>query len=178
MADSSNPVLAEEFADLFRAYEDVWNSQDFARLKDFWDVDDPAPMYLAEEQEDWRVGWDKVERYWVADPGKPSYIDAILMRYRVVNAKFLAPDLAQVIGWVRHDMKLRGPAKAWGGDCRVTAVLRRKPEGWRFVSYAEAHMTPLTYVQKLYELNVSPEFEEFHRSVVADRAAQETAGDR
>ena len=177
MADPTNPVLAEELADVFRDYEDVWNSQDFARLKAFWDADDEAPMYLAEEQEDWRVGWEGVERYWVANPGQPSFIDAILMRYRVSDAKFLSAELVQVIGWLRHDMKLTGPMKAWGGDCRFTAVLRRKSDGWRFVSYVEAHMTPLTYVQKLYELNVSPEFAEFHAQVVADRATQSPSSD-
>ena len=177
MADSTNPVLVEEVSDLFRDYEDVWNSQDFGKLKEFWDTDDPAPLYLAEEQDDWRVGWDQVDRYFVANPGQPSYIEAILMRYRVTDAKFLAPDLVQAIGWVRHDMKLVGPMKPWGGDCRITAVLRRKPEGWRFVSYAEAHMTPRTYVQKLYELNVSPEFEDFRRGVVEERAQRKAATD-
>jgi hypothetical protein len=172
MADPTNQVLAEEMADLFRDYEDVWNSQDFGRLKEFWDGDDPAPMYLAEEQDDWRVGWEGVERYWVVNPGKPSYIDAILMRYRVSDAKFLAADLVQVIGWLRHDMKLVGPMKAWGGDCRFTAVLRRRDEGWKLVSYVEAHMTPLTYVQKLYEMNVSSEFVGFHLEVVARRASE------
>ena len=84
--------------------------------------------------------------------------------------RLIAPDLAQVFGWLRHDMKMRGPMKAWGGDSRFTAVLRRKPDGWRLVSYIEAHMTPLLYVQKLYEKDVSPDFADFHREAVAKKA--------
>jgi hypothetical protein len=59
------------------------------------------------------------------------------MRYRDIRTKEIAPDLAIAAFWVRHDMKLRGPMKATGGDARVLPVFRRKPDGWRFIAYAE-----------------------------------------
>ena len=162
--------LQQEFEQLFRNYEAVWNSQDYARLKEYWDEDDPEPFYLAEEQDDWKFGWEAVEKYWVPNPDK-SALESIWMRYRNIRAKLIAPDLAIVACWVRHDMKLRGPMKATGGDARVMAVFRRKPEGWRFVSYCEAPQSPVLFMHKLYEMNVSPEFEEFNRRVNEERRA-------
>ena len=90
-----------------------------------------------------------------------------MMRYYDVHAKLIAPDLALAAFWVRHDMKMRGPLKPWGGDARVSAVFRRKDGDWRFISYAEACMTPLRYMQKLYEMNLSPEFADFHKDIIA-----------
>jgi hypothetical protein len=157
--------LQHEFEALFSDYEAVWNSQDYGGLKAFWDADDPDPFYLAEEQEDWRFGWESVERYWVPTPGK-SALESIMMKYRDIRAKLIADDLAIVACWVRHDLKLRGPMKATGGDARVMSVFRRKSEGWRFIAYAEGPMSPLLFVQKLYELNVSPDFEAFNRNAM------------
>ena len=78
--------LHEEFEQLFRNYEDTWNSQEYARLKEYWDEDDPDPFYLAEEQDDWKFGWPAVERYWEPVPGK-SALESIWMRYREIRVK-------------------------------------------------------------------------------------------
>ena len=90
-------------------------------------------------------------------------------RYREIRAKQIAPDLAVVACWVRHDMKLRGPMKATGGDARVMSVFRKKPEGWRFIAYAEGPMSPVLFMHKLYEMNVSPGFDEFNRNAMEAR---------
>ena len=64
--------LQAEFEQLFRDYEDTWNSQEYARLKEYWDEDDADPFYLAEEQDDWKFGWPAVEKYWEPMPGKSA----------------------------------------------------------------------------------------------------------
>ena len=162
--------IQQEIEQLFRNYEETWNSQEYARLKEYWDEDDPDPFYLAEEQDNWKFGWQEVERYWEPTPGK-SALESIWMRYRDIRAKQIAPDLAIVACWVRHDMKLRGPMKATGGDARVMAVFRKKPDGWRFIAYAEGPMSPVLFMHKLYEMNVSPGFEEFNRAAMDAKAA-------
>jgi len=164
--------LRAEIEAFFAAYEDQWNSQERGGLLAFWDDTDDRPFYLAEEQDDWIVGREGLSRYFVANPGGPSFVEALLMHYRLTDVRAIGEDHAMAIGWVRHDMKLRNPRPAWGGDTRVTAVLRRTDDGWRFISYAEAHMTPLNYMQKLYEMNVTDEFREFHADVVAKEAAE------
>ena len=84
-------------------------------------------------------------------------------------------------------MKMRGPMKAWGGDARMSAVLRKREAVWKFVAYTESHRTPLTYMMdlykkqpkipivrsivarfltRLYEKNVHPEFASFHKSIM------------
>ena len=103
--------VQQEIEQLFRDYEDIWNSQDLARLKELWDEDDPNPFYLAEEQDDWKFGWEAVEKYWVPNPNK-SMLDSMMMGYRDFRVKQIGPDLAICACWVRHDMKLKGPQKA------------------------------------------------------------------
>ena len=158
--------LQQEIEQLFSEYEALWNSQDLACLKELWDEDDPDPFYLAEEQDGWKFGWEEVERYWVPTPGK-SNLESIMMGYRDFHVKQIAPDVALCACWVRHDMKIRGPMKATGGDARVMAVFKKKPEGWRFCAYAEGPMSPALYVMKLYEMNVSQEFEAFNKEALA-----------
>ena len=51
---------------------EIWNSQNYGRLKELWDNDDPEPFYLAEEQHDWVLGWKQLEKYWEPVPGKRS----------------------------------------------------------------------------------------------------------
>jgi hypothetical protein len=157
--------LQQEIEQLFSEYAAIWNSQELARLKELWDEDDPDPFYLAEEQDGWKFGWDAVERYWEPTPGK-SNLESIMMGYRDFHVKQIAPDVALCACWVRHDMKIRGPMKATGGDARVMAVFKKKPEGWRFSAYAEGPMSPALYVMKLYEMNVSPEFEAFNKEAL------------
>jgi hypothetical protein len=164
--------LQREIETLFKQYEDIWNSQDLGRLKELWDAEDPNPFYLAEEQDDWRVGWEAVERYWVPTPGK-SNLDSIMMGYRDFHVKQIAPDLAICACWVRHDMKMKGPYKPTGGDARVMGVFRHKREGWRFIAYMEGPLSPALYVMKLYEMNVSPGFEAFNQRAVAAQQEHE-----
>lgn len=161
--------VQQEIEALFKDYEAVWNSQDLAKLKQFWDDDDPEPFYLAEEQNDWRFGWEAVERYWEPNPNGKSSLESIMMGYRDFRVKQISDDVAICACWVRHDMKMRGPMKATGGDARVMSVFRKKPEGWRFAAYCEGPMSPALYVHKLYEMNVSPEFEAFNRKALAEK---------
>ena len=41
----------EEIKTFLKNYSAAWNSQDFWRLKDLWDLDDPMPFYKAMEVE-------------------------------------------------------------------------------------------------------------------------------
>ena len=178
--------LQQEIEQVFRDAESIWDSQKYGNLKTLWDEQDPYPFYLAEEQMDWKIGWSALEAYWEPIPGR-RMIEAIRMRFYDIKIKELSQDLVFVGGWVRHDMKMRGPMKAWGGDARMSAVLRKREAVWKFVAYTESHRTPLTYIldlykkqpkipivrpiverflTRLYENNVHPEFASFHKSIM------------
>ena len=125
--------LQIEIENVFRDAEKIWDSQQYGNLKNLWDQEDPSPFYLAEEQPNWKIGWEALKKYWEPIPGK-RMIEAIRMRFYDIQVKRLSDDLVFAAGWIRHDMKIRGPMKAWGGDARVCAVLRKKEDGWKFIT--------------------------------------------
>ena len=184
--------LQIEIEQIFKDAERIWDSQKYVDLKTLWDEDDPDPFYLAEEQADWKIGWDDLRKYWEPVPGK-RMLEAIRMRFYDIKIKPLSDEYLFAVGRVRHDMKMRGPIKAWGGDARINALFRKKKEGWKFIAYAESHKTPVIYMQelygkwlkiplihkitnrflmRLYEGNIHPQFEAFHRRIMDDENKQ------
>jgi SnoaL-like domain len=158
---TGNDTLVTEIEALLRQTEQAWDSQDTTRLKELWDTDDDHPYYLAGEQEDWFVGWEELNRYLDPPPGTPKVTQAIRVRFYNIRARLLAPDLAFAAYWMRTDMKLIFTPKPFGSDNRVSAVFRKKEDGWKYVCYAEAFQAPNLYFQKLFEKDVSPEYQEF-----------------
>ena len=68
-------------------------------------------------------------------------------------------------------MKLIFSPKPFGSDNRVSAVFRRKSDGWKYVCYTEAFQAPNLYVQKLFEKDVSPDYQEFLDSKMNKRGS-------
>jgi len=161
----TNKTVTAQIESVLRETEAIWDSQDTARLRDLWDTGDPDPYYLAGEQENWFVGWDAINAYLAPPPGSPKVTEAIRVRFRDISARLLAPDLAFAAYWMRTEMKLIFAEKPFGSDNRVSAVFRRKPEGWRYVCYSEAFQSPTIYFQKLYEKDVAPDYQEFYDKV-------------
>ncbi len=159
--------LERELAEVLRCYEALWDKQDASLITALWDQDDPEPFYLAEEQDDWRVGWDDVKDY-LGPPGRNKTSEAMRMRFHGIQAKLLAPDLAFASFWIRFDAKMNFLPKPIGNDSRASAVFRKKPAGWRLVAWTEAPQSPLLYMQKLYEMNVHPQFAAFRKTVAED----------
>lgn len=140
---------------LIHATAEAWNSQDFSRVLELWDQRETTPFYLAEEQDDWFIGWDRLRAYLA--PARPSpAVQGIREEMRDIHVKFIAPDLAIAAWWMHFEMKIIG-RKPIGEEIRVSAVLRRKPEGWRYIHWAESPMTGTMYTQKLMERDVDQE---------------------
>jgi hypothetical protein len=161
----TNETVTAEIEALLRTTEEIWDSQDTARLRDLWDTDDPDPYYLAGEQENWFAGWEAINAYLAPPPGTPKVTEAIRVRFYDVRVRLLGPDLAFAAYWMRTDMKLIFAPKPFGSDNRVSSVFRRKPEGWRYVCYTEAFQAPTIYMQKLAEKDISPEYPQFYKEV-------------
>ena len=62
MSEPTDPALTAELHEFFQEYQAVWNATDFHLLRDYWDADEAVPVYLAEEQDDFVIGWDDLER--------------------------------------------------------------------------------------------------------------------
>ena len=151
--------LTAEIDAVLNDYEALWDAQKPSGLIELWDQDDPEPFYLAEEQDEWRIGWDQIKDYW--SPKGPSSTEAIRMRFDSVQARLLSPELAFATFWIRFDTKMKFMPKPIGSDTRASAIFRKKPEGWRLITWAESPQSPILYMQKLYEKNTKPGFEEF-----------------
>ena len=158
--------ITAEITAVLRETEAIWDSQDTARLRELWDTDDDSPYYLAGEQEDWFVGWDTINAYLAPPPGSPNITQAIRVRFYDIRARLLAPDLAFAAYWMRTDMKLVFQPKPFGSDNRVASVFRKKPDGWKYLCYTEAFQAPTMYFQKLFEKDVSPEYEAFYNQIM------------
>ena len=153
-----------EITALLRETEQRWDTQDTARLKELWDTDDTEPFYLAGEQNDWFVGWDQLYAYLDPKSG-PKVTQAMRVRFYDIKARLLAPDLAFAGYWMRTDMKLIFQPKPFASDNRVSAIFRRKPEGWRYLAYAEAFQAPNMYMNHLMEKDVADDYQEFFDTV-------------
>lgn len=160
MSDPSDADVSEEIAATLERYRQTWDTQDFARLAELWDTDDPSPFYLPEE---WVPGfiadWESLRRYWDPVPGR-VVIEAIRNVYTNVNAKLVAPDVAVATFDLRYDLKVVGQQPT-GGDDRVLAVFVRRDGEWRFSAYAEAPLNPVALVRRLYQRSVPADFEDY-----------------
>ena len=147
--------LQREVAEVIHETAEKWNSQDFSTVLELWDKDEPVPFYLAEERDEWLVGWEELNGY--LDPPRPSpVIQGIREEMSNIRVRPIGPDLAIAIWDMHFEMKMIGK-KPIGEDIRVNAVLRKKPEGWRYIHWAEAPMTAMMYMEKLFQQDVDME---------------------
>ena len=143
--------LTAEIDAVLNEYEALWDRQDPAGLIALWDQDDPEPFYLAEEQDEWRIGWDQLKNYW--DPPGPSSTESIRMRFDGVQARSLSEDLAFAKFWIRFDTKMEFMPGPIGTDARASAIFRKTDAGWRLITWAESPGSPILYIQRLYKLH-------------------------
>lgn len=139
--------LTEELQAVFDEAAACFATNDFERLARLWDGEDPAPFYLAEENETLAASWPEMRAYWAATEAINLGCTA---RWRVEAAKLLTPDHATCLFTLDWKMLVAGQAEPLGGFCRGQAVLRRAPAGWLLRTYAEAPLAPMTYLRKLY----------------------------
>jgi hypothetical protein len=139
---------------------EIWNSQDFGRLKEVWDADDPQPWYVPEEIEQPFFSWPQIERYW--NPGRKT-LKAFRWDFSNLRVKALADDLALAIFDHFYEISLAvgPPSPPTAGFDRCLALFRRKPEGWRHILYAQCPLGPDTYVRALRERIVRDDFAAF-----------------
>lgn len=132
-----------------------WNSQDYRTVLELWDQDEEVPFYLAEEQDDWFIGWEPLRAY-LAPPMPSPVMEGLREEMYDISVKLIANDLA-IAAWQMHfEMKMRGRPPI-GENVRVSAVFRKKPEGWRYIHWAESPMTALVYIEKLFQRDVDHE---------------------
>lgn len=123
---------------------------------ELFDRSNPAPQYLAEEQPDWMIGWEKLEWYFNT-PQRKAVVQAMDMNPSNIRVRSLTPDLALATWDIFAEMKFPW-SPPMGEKIRANAILRNTAEGWRFIYYAEAPKSTLAYVQDMYQNMATPEF--------------------
>jgi len=156
--------LYAEIEEVLQLTESIWNSQEFHRLKEVWDADDPEPWYVPEEIETPFRSWPEIERYW--NPGR-KVLDAFRWQFSNLHVKALAPDLTLALFDHFYEIKVAigRPMPPTAGFDRCITLFRKKPEGWRHILYAQCPLGPETYVRAMRQRMVSPDFDEFRESL-------------
>ncbi len=135
-----------EVVDTIRQYVACAKTMDFAGRKALWDHDEPLPILCPEEATQPLVGWEALDAYW--------------SRSRVTMADLKA--LATYDNrWIAH---MAGPTEepAISADVRMNALLRRKPEGWRYFQLVEGPVDLMTMARQAARrsaLELFPELE-------------------
>lgn len=149
------------------ATAEAWNSQDFSSVLDLWDPDEQYPTYLAEEQAQWFVGWDRIRAY--LDPPRPNpAIEVLREEMFNIQVKQIAPDLAIAIWEMQFEMKSIA-SNPIGEHVRVSAVLRDTDAGWRYIHWAESPKTAMVYIEDLFETQVAPGWDEYYEAAMTRR---------
>jgi len=137
-----------------------WNSQDFGTILELWDEDEAFPTYIAEEQAQWFVGWDRLRGY--LDPPRPNpAIEALRMDFYDIQVKQIAPDLAIGIYYLHFEMKTIA-SNPIGEDVRASGVFRKKGDQWKWIHYAESPKAPAVFLEDLMEKEVRDDWDEFY----------------
>ena len=140
--------------------EKRWNSQDFATILELWDEEQEFPTYIAEEQAQWFVGWDRLREY--LDPPRPNpAIEALRLNYYDIQVKQIAPDLAIAIWYLHFEMKVIA-SNPIGEEVRASGVFRKTDDGWKWIHYAESPITAAVFLENLMETQVRDDWDEFY----------------
>ncbi len=118
-------------------------TMDFKRRKALWDADEPLPILCPEESPHPLVGWDAMDEYWAGSRASMADLKAQASNFNVI---LLAPDLALATYDNRWIATMAGPhpAPPIAADVRMNALLRRKPEGWRYFQLVEGPVDLMT----------------------------------
>ena len=150
-----------------KATEGHWNSQDYSRILELWDENEAFPTYIAEEQSQWFVGWDRLRGY--LDPPRPNpAIEALRMDFYDIQVKQIAPDLAVAIWYHHFEMKVIG-SNPIGETVRGSGVFRKRDDGWKWIHYAESPKTAPVFLEDMMEKEVRDDWDEFYEQAVKDK---------
>ena len=136
--------------DTVQRYVACAQSMDFAGRKALWDADESVPILCPEEAKEPLIGWEALDAYW--DRSRVTMAD-LRARAKNFTVMQLADDIALVTydsQWVAH---MVGPTKEppISARVRMNALLRKKPEGWRYFQLVEGPVDLMTMARQAAE---------------------------
>lgn len=148
---SPDQELLSELVEVMDAVKADWNNGNYDGLKSHWDMNDESPIYIAEESDKVMTSWTDIEDYWA---GTDKWNEWIVIDYYNYHVKRIDERNAMITFDLRFDVKLNDRPKPIGGDNRGVVSFRKVDGQWKMYSWVEAPLAAITYMRKLYELNV------------------------
>ena len=149
--------LFDQLVSVMDAVKADWNTGNYDGLKSHWDTRDSSPIYIAEESDKVMTSWAEIESYW---SGTDAWNEWIVINYYNYHVKRVDELNAIIIFELRFDVKLNDRPKAIGGDNRGVVSFRKVDGEWKIYSWVEAPLAAITYMRKLYELNVRDDLQQ------------------
>jgi hypothetical protein len=125
-----------------------------------WDRSEPKPIYVAEEADAF-VGWPAIDGYFA---NNRKVLAALKTRTWNLQTREAAPGVAIAFYDMHWNAKAAGSLgnQLLAGFNRVSALLRRKPEGWRLFHYVEAPLAAPIYARRIARFAVDADFAAAH----------------
>ncbi|MCB2108978.1 MAG: nuclear transport factor 2 family protein [Rhodobacteraceae bacterium] len=137
-ANAADTAGKAEIVALVERYVGYSEGMNFAAKRALWDGDEPAPLLMPEEAPAPLIGWPAIDAYWAKSRVVMETLKSRTANHRV---RLMSPDIALVTYDMRWVATLAGPKdvprKPIAADVRVTALLRKKPDGWRYFHLME-----------------------------------------
>ena len=146
-------TLHVDLGRFLRDYESAWKGGDYDALRALWDSDETAPIYIPEESEP-LFGWDAMECYFASNR---KVLANVAVRTWDHQVRPLGDDTAILVYHMHWNAKIVD-GSLMGGDVRVSALVRRKPEGWRFFHYVEAPPAAMVQAREMLRNNCDADF--------------------
>lgn len=151
------PLASEDQAALKGLIEDyvtAWTKGERVSLKRFWDSTEAEPFYIAEEVDDFLIGWQAIEAYWQAGD---EAMNELLVHTWDHRFKAVAEGLASGLFWLHWSANLPGPGRPIGGKVKAVVLCRKTAEGWRLIQWTESMLGPFPFLRKIYEDAAHPD---------------------
>ena len=151
------PEVAAAIEQMILEWGRNWSNSDWEKIYATWDPNEEAPYYLGEERKRWLIGREGLKSYFNPPKILRTIMGGVIMEPYRLRVRLVSDDIAIVIWENKLQMDIRGRPPI-SDNFRANAVMRKTPDGWAFIHYAEAPMAPLAYVEHLYRKTVAPDY--------------------
>lgn len=150
----SDILLYREIEEVLKTTQEIWNSQQPAKLREVWDTDDSEPWYLTEDIAEPFFSWDEIDRYWNRNGGQGHRI--LRWKYSNLRVKKIDSNLALAIFDHAYEYEQGSGAPPMAGQDRCLTIFRRTKGKWRHILYAQCPQGPEAYIHMMRERMLSP----------------------
>lgn len=142
-------ALVAELRAVLDEYLSAFEQFDTAAIAAYWDPEEAAPLYIAEEADTPMMDHGAIRNYW---DRTAHALGRIWLRTEGHHAVMRAADFAALtfaMDWACGTASAPNDPPI-GGTVRVSAHLRRRNGRWLFASWVEAPLAPLPWLRRIY----------------------------